>query len=878
MSTVLEKTIEIIFQGDDRTQDALNGVIGRFDQLEKAVTTVSGPLAEMAEMVLKLEAALAAMALGGLAFAVNEAGNFDTQFREIATIAGVTGDELLDFRDDILDYAQGSTASLTSITGAIYESISRYTDYKGAIEVVTAAEELADAGRAELRATTILLSSAMAAYGADVDEAGRYSDVFFQIVKEGGTTLPQISEALSKVLSIAAAGKIPIEELGAAIATMTTQGGMETNEALTALARVIQAIIKPSSEATEAAKLLGIEFSLSALQSMGLGNYLGYVYEKADGNIEVLTKLFGNVKSFTGALALFGPDGGDAYLENLNKMYAAHGSSAEAAEIMKKSFDSINQTLLTNLSVTLVKWGEPLLGVYKDVIDQIIAILQNLSRAVDDKTFQPILDYIIKLGTDLSEYLAGISGSMSEAFKKVDWSGLIESFDKLMTVAKDLFKAVFPEDLTTADGLAKAIQKIVDTLEFLNNTTAKILTEFKPFFEALGTFMAKVGDADSGVAKFAETLASMLGKGMVVDMMVDKFGLLGGTVLGAFVNGMSLASKEGGILGDSMGEGAAAVAELEEGIRGKLLRTLLDYGVNVAEASTETEGLGNTISGFPEGIQIDFSAPGMLELQGALAAFGLTLNDIPREKIIELAAITDPVELHNAIAALGAIPDLKEVSVETEADPAALETTKTDIGTIPEEKDTDVYSRTDKDSLNTVQGQLEILAAKRVMEVEARADQYALEQMKAQFDLMQTAVEWKAKLDIAEVEANAEKVKAAFSALESVFTSSAEIISSALGALGGDFGAFGDSTRRQIFNVIERELDLRERAMSATEDLIQTQIDYMEAKMRAMSNGEALIQIDGAGLQPHLEAFMWEILGAIQTRVNEEGHAMLFGL
>jgi hypothetical protein len=96
--------------------------------------------------------------------------------------------------------------------------------------------------------------------------------------------------------------------------------------------------------------------------------------------------------------------------------------------------------------------------------------------------------------------------------------------------------------------------------------------------------------------------------------------------------------------------------------------------------------------------------------------------------------------------------------------------------------------------------------------------------------------------------------------------------------LGGDFGAFGDSTRRQIFNVIERELDLRERAMTATEDLIQTQIDYMESKMRAMESGEALIQIDGAGLQPHLEAFMWEVLGAIQTRVNEEGHAMLFGL
>jgi hypothetical protein len=133
-------------------------------------------------------------------------------------------------------------------------------------------------------------------------------------------------------------------------------------------------------------------------------------------------------------------------------------------------------------------------------------------------------------------------------------------------------------------------------------------------------------------------------------------------------------------------------------------------------------------------------------------------------------------------------------------------------------------------------------------------------------------------LTLPKFEANAQIVEAAFGTLSNVFTSSAEIISSALGALGGDFGAFGDSTRNKIFDVINKELALRERAMQATEKLIDTQIDYMKARMRAMEAGDGLIQIDGAGLQPHLEAFMWEILGAIQTRVNEEGHAMLFGI
>ncbi|WP_205631968.1 hypothetical protein [Ectothiorhodospira sp. BSL-9] len=43
-----------------------------------------------------------------------------------------------------------------------------------------------------------------------------------------------------------------------------------------------------------------------------------------------------------------------------------------------------------------------------------------------------------------------------------------------------------------------------------------------------------------------------------------------------------------------------------------------------------------------------------------------------------------------------------------------------------------------------------------------------------------------------------------------------------------------------------------------------------------------MIQVDGAGLQPHLEAFMWEILPANdsgrEVRVNADGGAMLLGM
>ena len=58
----------------------------------------------------------------------------------------------------------------------------------------------------------------------------------------------------------------------------------------------------------------------------------------------------------------------------------------------------------------------------------------------------------------------------------------------------------------------------------------------------------------------------------------------------------------------------------------------------------------------------------------------------------------------------------------------------------------------------------------------------------------------------------------------------------------------------------------REKAFKLQEKLTEATIAQINAQLKAYSNGDALIKIDGAGLQPHLEAFMWEILRTIQVR------------
>lgn len=59
---------------------------------------------------------------------------------------------------------------------------------------------------------------------------------------------------------------------------------------------------------------------------------------------------------------------------------------------------------------------------------------------------------------------------------------------------------------------------------------------------------------------------------------------------------------------------------------------------------------------------------------------------------------------------------------------------------------------------------------------------------------------------------------------------------------------------------------------------IQKQIDLLEAKRLSIENGEGLINIDSTGLEPALEAIMWEILRKVQLKANEDSAMFLLGV
>jgi succinate dehydrogenase/fumarate reductase flavoprotein subunit len=129
-------------------------------------------------------------------------------------------------------------------------------------------------------------------------------------------------------------------------------------------------------------------------------------------------------------------------------------------------------------------------------------------------------------------------------------------------------------------------------------------------------------------------------------------------------------------------------------------------------------------------------------------------------------------------------------------------------------------------------------------------------------------------LNIAGLEADMERVKATFASLDTTISSTGDL-------LGSLFGNLADTENRWKEIAIEEQIDLenkrRQDALDLQKRLTEAEIARIEAQTRQLERGDPWIKIDGTGLEPQLEAFMWEILKAIRTQVNAEFAEFLLG-
>lgn len=362
--------------------DIVYQIDGELSPLQRALAGAEGQARGMASKMADVGAtigrsfAVAGAAITGvLGVAVKSATDFGSAMAEVNSL-GVK--DLGALRDSVKDISLEFGINLTDGAKAAYQAISAGATEAQVPMLLAEAAKAATAGVADLTTSIELGTSVTNAFGGEIENVSTIYDQAFTAVKLGVTTFDELAGSIGRVSPLFAAAKLGSDEMFASI-TALTKGGIQTSEAVSGLKAALSNIIKPTSEATELAESLGIQFNSAALSSMGLAGFLDMVKTATGGNIDTMAQLFGSVEGLNVILALTGEQSA-SFNEALTEMRTQTGQTQEAFDRIVESDPSRAFALLWNqVQVLSVEIGEALLPALKSMLDVIAPIVQSVA-------------------------------------------------------------------------------------------------------------------------------------------------------------------------------------------------------------------------------------------------------------------------------------------------------------------------------------------------------------------------------------------------------------------------------------------------------------------------------------------------------------------
>lgn len=260
----------------------------------------------------------------GIANATKESFNFIRAQKEIETIlpnnaklTALTVNQL-----DQLSRQYGTSAQ--SQAKSFYQTISAgITDQVEATKLLTAANQLATGGIADVQGSVELLAKTLNVFGSENITAQQAADALFTTVRLGITTIPSLNGALAQVLPTAKAAGLSFDEVNAALAVLT-KNGLSTEEATTRLNRLLSELSKRSGQ-------LGSDFQIGGEKGLRFADVLRNISKTTDDSAIGTNRLFNNVRSVSASLIL-ARDGANEFGDALSSYSEKAGAAGRASD------------------------------------------------------------------------------------------------------------------------------------------------------------------------------------------------------------------------------------------------------------------------------------------------------------------------------------------------------------------------------------------------------------------------------------------------------------------------------------------------------------------------------------------------------------------
>lgn len=391
-----------------------------------------------------LAAAAAAVGAFGVS-SIDAAVDFERTMTNVATVTGATAAQLEAMSAQVREIGRTSTFGSQAVAEAFYDVVGGVTDASARMSVLNASVRLAEAGQADLSASTKGMIAAINAYTPAVLAADRAADIYTRTVGMGVGTMDEFVAAMNPLAGLSAQVSNDFADLGAQIAFMTTKG-FSASAAATNVQSAITALLAPSSKLKNIYAQLGITSGQAALEQYGLVGTLNMINDALGGNTGALTEALGRVEALKAAIVLTGEEYSE-FKETFDE--GLEGAALTAQERQMQSVGAQWDLLTAKINDYKIGLGSLALPV----------VTEGLGA----------LDMIFKIGSAIvdPDSVAAAQASVQDQVSKTPISGvempvtttyIIESGDTVETIMEKTGKS--REQVTAALTAANAYQQI----------------------------------------------------------------------------------------------------------------------------------------------------------------------------------------------------------------------------------------------------------------------------------------------------------------------------------------------------------------------------------------------------------------------------------
>lgn len=334
------------------------------------------------------------LASAGIAATLNEikngffgcseaAAQFETSTAMVATIADTSQKSLSSISKEVRSYSNETGEAASDMAEATYQAISASVNTADAAAFAGIATKLAVGGFTSATTAVDVLTTAINAYGLAASDATQLSDYLITTQNLGKTSVDQLAQSVGKVIPLASAYNVQMDNLSSAYAVLTANG-IATAESGTYLKSMLNELGDTGSGVSEVLlSSTGKTFAQLMEQGYSLGDVMAMLGNAVDGDSTAFNALWNSTEAGIGALSLFNA-GADKYNSVLESMRTSAGATEKAYSTMADTTDKSKQRMENAFNNLKISVGDVLNPALTQVYEGFTNVFAGMSDFVDE--------------------------------------------------------------------------------------------------------------------------------------------------------------------------------------------------------------------------------------------------------------------------------------------------------------------------------------------------------------------------------------------------------------------------------------------------------------------------------------------------------------